>query len=66
MKPNVGVFDRVVRIFAGYMILSAFFLIDGNARWLTLVGIVPLVTGLVGSCPAYVPLGIDTRRSSIA
>ena len=64
MKSNVGVFDRVVRIFAGYMILSAFFLIDGDARWFTLIGVLPLVTGLAGSCPAYVPLGIDTRRSA--
>jgi hypothetical protein len=64
MKPNLGAFDRIVRIFAGYMILSAFFLIDGNARWLTLIGIVPLLSGPAGSCPAYLPLGIDTRPAA--
>jgi len=40
MKTNEGITDRVIRMTAGYLILSAFFLIDGNARWLTLVGVV--------------------------
>lgn len=34
----------------------------GSARWWGLVGLLPLVTGLTGSCPAYVPFGIDTHR----
>ena len=60
MKTNEGVFDRVVRITIGYLLLSSFFLIDGNLKWLTLVGIAPIVTGLIGWCPAYVPFGIST------
>ena len=60
MKSNEGVTDRVIRMAAGYLILSAFFLIDGNARWLALLGIVPLLTGLFGYCPLYTVLGIRT------
>jgi hypothetical protein len=60
MKVNEGITDRVIRTAAGYLILSAFFLIDGNARWLTLLGIVPLLTGLFGYCPLYTVLGIKT------
>ena len=60
MKTNEGITDRVLRVTAGYLILSAFFLIPGNARWLALVGIVPLLTGLVGYCPLYSLLGFAT------
>ena len=65
MTTNEGVLDRVARIMAGYLLLSAFFLIDGNARWLTLIGFAPLLTGILGWCPLYGPLRISTcaRRS---
>ena len=32
----------------------------GAYSWLYLLGIVPLVTGLIGSCPLYTILGINT------
>ena len=65
MTVNEGVFDRVVRITAGYLLLSAFFLVDGNLKWLTLFGVAPLLSGMLGWCPAYVPFGFSTcaRRS---
>ena len=64
MTLNEGVFDRVVRITAGYLLLSSFFLIDGDLKWLTLIGIAPLLTGIAGWCPAYVPFGINTCSSA--
>jgi hypothetical protein len=60
MNTNEGVLDRVVRIAAGFLLVSSFFLIDGNLKWLTLIGFAPLVTGLVGWCPAYRLFGIRT------
>jgi hypothetical protein len=65
MKLNEGLFDRVARITIGYLLLSSFFLLDGNVKWLTLIGILPLATGLTGWCPAYAPFGFSTcaRRS---
>ena len=60
MKPNVGGFDRVARIIAGLGILSLVLFVDGSARWLGLIGLVPLVTGLVGWCPIYPLLGFNT------
>jgi hypothetical protein len=39
-------------------------MVEGNARWWGLVGLLPLVTGLVVWCPLYVPLGIDTYHAS--
>ena len=60
MKANVGNADRTIRIVAGILILSAVFLLEGNARWFGLIGIVPLATGLVRWCPAYMLLGTST------
>jgi len=60
MKANVGNADRVIRIAAGILILSAVFLLEGNARWFGLIGIVPLATALIRWCPAYGLLGMNT------
>lgn len=63
MKRNVGNADRGIRIVVGLVLLSLVFILEGNARWWGLVGLVPLVTGLIGWCALYVLLGIDTCRS---
>ncbi len=59
MKRNVGTIDRMVRIAAGVVIaaLGIYF-----RNWLGLVAVIPLATGIVGSCPLYLPFGISTRR----
>ena len=62
MKQNVGAVDRAIRIVAGLALLSLVFILEGNARWWGLVGLVPLATGLAGWCALYVALGIDTCR----
>ena len=62
MGANIGAIDRALRITAGLVILSLFFVIEGDNRWWTLLGLVPLATGLIGWCPAYLPLGISTRE----
>lgn len=63
MKRNVGTVDRAIRIVAGLVLLSLIFIVEGNARWWGLVGLLPLATGLVGWCALYGPLGIDTCRA---
>ena len=66
-KNNVGGIDRIIRIVAGVALLAAYFLTTGGPwHWLYLIGIVPLATGLMGSCPLYSILGLSTcpmRRS---
>ena len=64
MNANVGGLDRALRIVIGVAILSLFFMLEGPKHWLALVGIVPLATGVIGWCPAYVPFGIRTRKAS--
>ena len=60
MTPNVGGMDRTLRIVVGLALLSLFFLLEGNARYLGLIGIVPILTGTFRWCPAYLPFGIST------
>ncbi len=58
---NVGMIDRVLRILVGAVLLVAFFIYP-NASWRywTLIGIVPLLTGALGTCPLYSILGLST------
>ena len=60
MKANVGAIDRVLRIALGLVLLSAVVLADGAGRWLGLIGVVPLATGILGRCPLYSVLGLST------
>ncbi len=60
-KTNEGTVDRALRIIVGVALLAMFFLYPGASwRYWTLIGIVPLLTGLVGSCPLYSILGMST------
>jgi hypothetical protein len=60
MKQNVGGIDRALRIVLGIVILSLFFVLDQDKRWWALLGAVPLLTGLIGWCPAYLPFGASS------
>ena len=61
MKANVGGIDRAVRIIAGLAILSLYFVLEGQTRWWALAGLVPLATGVIRWCPAYLPFGISSK-----
>ena len=55
---NVGGVDRLLRILVGLaLVVAAYIGAVGVWGW---IGIVPLVTGLAGTCPAYSLLGIRT------
>ena len=60
MGKNVGSIDKIVRIIVGLALLSLLFLLPGNARWWGLIGVIPIVTALVGWCPGWALLGINT------
>ena len=60
MKKNVGNTDRAVRIVIGIIILGLFFVLNESYRWWAIVGLIPILTGLAGWCPAYLPFGIRT------
>jgi hypothetical protein len=58
MQRNEGAIDRALRIIAGLGILSLVF-VGPQTPW-GWIGLVPLVTGLVGVCPVYSVFGIRT------
>jgi hypothetical protein len=60
MKQNVGAVDKFIRIAIGVMLLALIFVLDGDARWWGLLGLVPLLTGLFGRCPLYSLIGINS------
>ena len=59
MKTNMGGVDRVIRIVLGLAIIAAGFYYKS---WFGVIGLVPLVTAIVGWCPAYAPFGFSTCR----
>jgi hypothetical protein len=61
MKKNEGSVDRLLRVIVGAVILSLAF-VGPKSPWAYL-GLVPLVTGLVGWCPLYALLGLSSCKS---
>ena len=61
LKKNVHPVERAARVILGLVLIAAFFALpDLSWRWVLLIGIVPVLTGLVGSCPLYSVLGVST------
>lgn len=64
MIQNVGTVDRGLRIAVGAALIVASALGHiGAWGWL---GIIPLATGLLGACPAYMPFGLSTCATKTA
>ncbi len=58
MTKNVGQIDKIARIAVGaLLIILALTGTIGGWGW---IGVVPLATGLMGSCPVYSLLGVNT------
>lgn len=60
-KTNVGSTDRVLRVVLGLVLLGLFYYYP-EAWWRNwaLIGVLPLATGLFGTCPLYSVLGMST------
>ena len=62
MKQNVGKADRWIRIVLGVVLLSLIVFLNGGIRWIGLIGLIPLLTGILGYCPLYSLLKIKTNK----
>jgi hypothetical protein len=58
LPNNEGGVDRILRVLFGSFLLALVF-VGPQTLW-GLIGAVPLLTGLLGSCPVYTLLGINT------
>jgi hypothetical protein len=60
MVHNIGKTDKIIRIVLGIAILIIGYM---NHSWWGLVGLVPLGTALLGYCPLYTLLKINTNKA---
>lgn len=63
MSKNIGTIDRILRVIVG-LVLVAYAIPLGfhhtGWNWVGWIGLVPLATAAVGSCPLYSMLGLRT------
>lgn len=62
MSTNIGIVDRYLRLIVGVGLVAwalGFIPTIAPSPW-GWIGLIPLVTGLAGSCPAYALLGVNT------
>ena len=63
MQTNVGTIDRVLRIIVGLVLIAYAIPLGFPAtgwNWVGWIGVIPLVTAIIGNCPLYSILGIKT------
>jgi hypothetical protein len=64
MSNNVGTIDRFARILIG-LVLIAYAIPLGFPQtgwnWVGWIGVIPIITAIVGNCPAYSLFGFSTR-----
>lgn len=58
MKTNEGTIDRAMRVIAGLALIAL--AASGTIGAWGYIGVVPLLTGIIGICPAYSIFGINS------
>ncbi|WP_321344107.1 DUF2892 domain-containing protein [Breoghania sp.] len=62
-STNMGTAERIARVVVGIALLG--FALVGPAditwKWIGWIGVIPLVTALIGWCPLYTVLGIRSK-----
>ena len=66
MRPNLGTFDRIVRVVLGVMLLGLYGALPSPWRYFTLFGIILIATAMLSYCPIYHVLGLRTCREKPA
>jgi hypothetical protein len=64
MKKNMGTIDRVIRVLIAAVVAALYFtnVITGTTAIILMVlSGVFILTSLIGTCPLYLPFGINTK-----
>ena len=61
MKSNMGETDRIIRAVLGIGLLASFVTLPAPQRYVGLLGVIPLLTAVVGFCPLYRVVGFSTN-----
>lgn len=58
-KNNTGKVDRIIRVVVGALLVGNVYVgLQSPIGW---IGLILILTGLFGTCPAYSLLGINTK-----
>ena len=63
MHANIGTTDRVARIVVGLLLIAyaiPFGFPATGWNWVGWIGVIPILTAVVGVCPAYSLFGLST------
>jgi len=63
MTVNMGLIDRLVRVAVGIVLIAYAIPVGFSVtgwNWVGWIGVLPLVTGLLGNCPLYSLIGVST------
>jgi len=60
MKRNIGKTDRIVRIILGTGMIAGGVYFQS---WWGAIGAAPILTAVIGWCPAYLPFGISSCKT---
>ena len=64
MSVNVGTVDRIARIAVGIALIAfalGYIAPSTGWNWVGWIGVLPILTALIGNCPAYSVFGVSTR-----
>lgn len=66
MKGNVGSIDRVLRVIVGIALVVVGFAVLGGTAGIVvgIIGLIPLLTGLIGWCPLYILFKKGARKQA--
>ena len=64
MLSNMGKMDRIIRFIIGIVMIGVGFgaLSGGASIAVGVIGVILVATGLIGWCPLYIPLRINTLK----
>jgi len=60
VQKNIGTVDKVIRLILGIVLLSLYFLLDSGLKYISILGIILILTAFINYCPLYTLFGINT------